>query len=107
MEGKSLDDPALKAAGLTVKVSAAKANSTSITLDLTGPLSNLSKVELLGPGGKDLINGSGVGTAGIGREQGNYLLTSPLDATMTLRIHAITGQKDVTVPFDLKDVPLP
>jgi hypothetical protein len=36
-----------------------------------------------------------------------YALDKPLDDTMTVKMTIIVGLKTVTVPFDLKNIPLP
>jgi hypothetical protein len=111
MLGKSIEDPALTAANLKVKVLDPKAargfgGANSLALEVTGDLTPIKGIEVLDAAGKKVNFGhSSFGMNNVSTYQID--LQKPLDETMTLNINLVIGQKVIDVPFELKDVALP
>jgi hypothetical protein len=106
MQGKPLDDPTLKAAGVVGTVTKPAGDDPALAIDYTAGLDAMKEVEVLDADGKNISNGrfsSGFG----GKQSVSYMLSKPLDDTMTMKIHLVVGQKAVKVPVELKDVKLP
>ena len=112
--GKSVTDPALTAAKVNVKVIDPKAsgagfappNGDSLTVEVSGDTAALEKVEIDDASGQDVSNG-GFSSESNGKKQIGVSMNAPLTDATTLKLHLIVGQKLLTVPLDLKDVPLP
>jgi hypothetical protein len=106
--GKSIDDPALKAAGLQIKFTKAQADAskTDLPVEVKGDPNNIKEVEILDASGQKINQGYSSGSFG-GAEQISYMLSKPLDDTMTMKIHVLVGQKTMPVPFDLTNLELP
>jgi hypothetical protein len=106
MQGKPLDDPALKAAGVSGTFAKPAGNDPAVAVEYKGGTDAIKEVEIVDAAGNSVS--SGRFSTGFGGVQSvNYLLSKPLDDTMTMKLHLIVGQKAVTVPFELKDVKLP
>ena len=115
MIGKSIEDPQLKQAGVQIKlVDPKKAGAgffgaggpNSLSLQMTGTITNIQKVEILDQADKDVTQGNM--SSGSDKESNvTYELKQPLDDTMTLKVKLLIGQKTVKVPFELKDIELP
>jgi len=106
MQGKPLDDPTLKAAGINGTVAKPQGGDPALAIDYKGSTDAIKEVEILDASGASVS--SGRFSSGFGDTQNvNYLLSKPLDDTMTMKMHLIVGQKTVKVPFELKDVKLP
>ena len=105
MQGKPLEDPALKAAGINGKVAKAS-DDASLAIDYKGGTDAIKEVEIVDAAGKRVS--SGRFSSGFGDQQTvNYMLDKPLDDAMTMKVTLVVGQKSVPVPFELKDVKLP
>jgi len=106
MQGKALTDPVLKAAGINGKVTKPTGDDPALAIDYTGGTDAIKEVEILDAAGNSISNGRF--SSGFGDTQNvNYMLSKPLDDTMTMKMHLVVGQKTVKVPFELKDVKLP
>ena len=106
MQGKPLDDPTLKAAGINGTVTKPQGGDPALAIDYKGSTDAIKEVEIVDASGSSVSNGRF--SSGFGDTQNvNYLLSKPLDDTMTMKMHLIVGQKTVKVPFELKDVKLP
>jgi hypothetical protein len=115
--GKRVEDPALKAARLTVTIIDPKAanaedlppeaaGGNTLTVKIVGDNSAVKRIEVVGPDGQPVSPGrSRVGSGDTTVH--TLMLERPLDASMALKIDVLSGQKLVRVPLDLKDVPLP
>lgn len=117
--GKRVDDPALKAAKLTVTVLDPKAQEDgerfgadagpgggAVSVKITGDNSVVKQVDVVGPDGQSISQGRS--TAGSGNTTVySVMFDRELDQSMSLKIELLTGQKVVRVPIDLRDVPLP
>jgi hypothetical protein len=126
--GTEVADPALKRAGLTVKLIKVEPNTDpppfeaardstkpdsqgeesfgeTLTLEVTGPEESLLQVSLRA-GGEDLNTGMSWSNDG---EKSTYNIPTsnkiPADARLVLQV--AVDQKPVTVPFEFKSVPLP
>lgn len=108
LTGKSIDDPVLKSAGLTVQIESPKGagGTNSLPLKVKGNSAAIKKVEIVDAAGKSISDQSM--SMGTGDERTTtYTLNKPLDDTITLKIHVLAGLKNVNVPFDLKNLALP
>ena len=106
MQGKPLSDPTLKAAGINGKVTKAQGDDPALAIDYKGSTDAIKEVEILDATGASVS--SGRFSSGFGDTQNvNYMLSKPLDDTMTMKIQLVVGQKTLKVPFELKDVKLP
>lgn len=114
MIGKSIEDPALKEAGLAARIIDPKkekgffggVGDDMFAMELKG---NLNAVQ-----GFDVVDKSGesvsYGHSSMGEdEKKNYWfnLQKPLDDEFILQIDLMVGLKEMTVPFELKDLKLP
>jgi hypothetical protein len=106
LEHKKIDDPALSSAGVSAQITSAPANARAVEIEFTGSVTAIADVQLLDSTGKNIIDGSGTSTFNS-TEQAQYNLSAPLETSTKLQITVLSGQEDVTVPFSLKDIPLP
>ena len=111
--GKPLDDPALKAAGITFTITdPAKAEMSGgekgkdLPVTIAGDLAALGEVTIADASGEKLNNGSMWNDMG-GKRSISYSLNKVLPADAVLKIEVFPGQKKVTVPFEIKEVKLP
>lgn len=109
--GQLIADPTLQAAHLTAKLAIDNDPSTNddastLPLQLTGQLDEVSAVEINDGTDTPPVQGESSNSEGDTRRVG-YILTKPLDDTMVLRLHLVTGQQTVTVPIELKGIELP
>jgi hypothetical protein len=111
--GKPLDDPALKAAGITFTIgdpakvtmgSGEKGKDLPVTIK--GDLAALGEVTVADASGEKLNNGSMWNDMG-GARSITYSLNKVLPDDAVLTIEVFPGQKKITVPFEIKDVKLP
>ena len=119
--GHRLDDPALRAAGVTVDLLPANApeDPNEFTIVSAGPHVRLRcrgdlramvdpKIEVVGHDGKTAASGF---SDAIDADRTDQTLTlsldRPLDDTMSIRVAVIVGRRSVVVPFDLRDLKLP
>jgi hypothetical protein len=109
--GKPIEDPALAAANLKVKVLDPKTargfgGANTLGLEVTGDLTPLKSIDVLDAAGKKVNFGhSSFGANNVSTYQVD--LQQPLDEKMTLNLNLVIGQKVIDVPFELKDVALP
>jgi hypothetical protein len=116
--GKRVDDPALKAARLTVTIVDPRtarpedgvppdaATGNTVTVKIVGDNSVVKRIEVVGADGQSVSPGRS--SSGSGDTMVHTLiLERPLEASMALKIDVLSGQKLVRVPLDLKSVPLP
>jgi hypothetical protein len=107
--GKTLDDPALKAAGLEVKIVNPKdskfpggAARPSLILEVSGNANALQKIAIVDAAGQSVSDES------MTMMNTTHLtLNKALDDTMKLQLSLNVGQKTVTVPFDAQNIELP
>ena len=108
LAGKPVDNAELKAAGITLKVSASPAGKkNTIEAELTGDFDAVRDVKIYGPDGTNKLAGSWWSESG-GKRSISYMLSEPLDdddARLELRV--VVGQKTFKVPVELADLPLP
>lgn len=108
LDGKSITDPTFSAAGVTAQVESASTGSLGLKLHFTGKPLAIGDIELLDSSTNNVILGESGVTLLMGDEKNfSYQLTSPLSASMKLKIQVLVGQKDQVVAFDLHDIPLP
>ncbi|QOV91514.1 hypothetical protein [Humisphaera borealis] len=107
LAGKSIEDPALAAAKIGVKVEPAKPKSDrELALEITGDKSPIKSIEVVDAAGKVVSNGySSFGFSGTTKY--SVSLEKPLDASMSVRINMVIGQQLIDVPFEFKDLQLP
>ena len=109
--GQQVQDPALKAAGLTVTVVDPKAGQSfvsgdSITIQVKGNSDVIQNADITNAAGDRISHGHF--STGFNNEKTiGYDLTQPLDDEVTMKLNLLVNQKTVTVPFELKDVELP
>jgi hypothetical protein len=116
--GKPVVHPALKAARLTVAIVDPKtakpedglppdaAGGNTLTVKIVGDNSAVKRIEVVGPHGQSVSPGRSSSTSGNITIH-TLMLERTLDASMSLKIETLSGQKLVRVPLDLKDIPLP
>jgi hypothetical protein len=114
--GKTIDDPALKAVGVTFElVDPAKRGlgamilseaGKSVTAILTGKMDEIAEVRIIDASGEKLNHGS-MWSDGDGKRTITYDVEKDLSDDMTLQIEVWPGQKTITVPIEMKDVKLP
>ncbi len=83
------------------------AKERSLSLETTGDESALASIEIVDAAGKKISNGMSKWSMGGGPEHQSIGLSKPLDASMKLVVKIISDRKLTTVPFDLKNIPLP
>ena len=110
LNGKTIEDPQFKAAGLVAKITANK-QTNELEVEYSGNLDALAEMgfdepSIVNAKGERASNGNSGGTFD-GKTNMTYNLSMPLDDSLVLQIPVITGQKIVTVPFELKDIELP
>lgn len=114
--GKKLDDPALKAAGISFTladpskpmsgVMSFGEKGKSLTATLEGSLDTMGEVNVVNASGEKLNMGRSWSDEG-GKRMMTYDLKEQLPADAKLTIEVFPGQKILTVPFEFKDVKLP
>lgn len=114
-QGKPVEDPALKEAGVTVRLpspddEAARfgmpAGVEGMTLAVRGNATAVTDARIVDADGEPV----GMGWAGFeheGETLRGFHLSRPLEPTDRLELDVVVGQETITVPFDLRDVPLP
>ena len=107
LAGTTVDDPVLKGAGLGLKIAQAQGKKDSLAVELTGDFDAIKEVKVLGADGTNVMTGSWWSEA-AGKRSVSYMLSKPVeDADAKLQIRLAVGQKKVTVPIELADLPLP
>lgn len=121
MSGKDVTDPALKQAGVVVKILDKKAansmspdmpmmgnmgNGPSVSVQISGNPSAIESMDVVDATGRSLSSGSFDMTMGDIATK-TIQLSRPLSAAMVLKLNVSVGQKPITVPFDLQDIELP
>jgi hypothetical protein len=124
MAGKTLTDPVLKQAGVTVKVldskAAAAANSMpqgmpmmgnmgggpAVSVQISGSASAIESMDVVDSAGQSVSAGSFDMTMDNVTTK-TIQLSKPLSAAMSLKLGVSVGQKAITVPFELKGIDLP
>ena len=118
--GKRVDDAALKAAKLTVTVVDPKAagngngglapdaafGAEAVSVKIVGDPAAVKQVDVVGPDGRSISQGrssSGSGNTTVH----TIMLDRAPGGSAALTIDLLVGQKDVRVPLDLKNIPLP
>lgn len=112
--GKTIDDPALKALGVTFQlVDPAKPQGmmmgdpqSSVPAIISGKPDAIAEVRIVDASGEKLNSGSSWNDENNTRKI-VYSLDKPLADDMVMQIECWVGEKTVTVPIDLKDVNLP
>jgi hypothetical protein len=116
--GKPIDDPALKAAGVTFTVLDPKKpgkdaigfgdSSKSVPVLMTGKLDVIGDVQFVNKSGQKLGQGSmSMSNQPAEKKSVTYELSEPLSDEVTLQIEVWPGQKTVMVPITLANVKLP
>lgn len=115
--GKTIEDPALKAVGVSFQIldpaeqtgsgfrPSANANKDVVAL-ISGKVEALASVHIVNKAGKKLNNSAMWSDDGNNRTI-TYECNEPLPADAVLQLEVWPGQKTVTVPIELKDVKLP
>jgi hypothetical protein len=104
--GKELDDAALKAAGVVIKIGAATPKEVAYTVaGTTDVVLDISLADALG--NKVDTNRMSESMGGGPTTYHLSAATGDLPAKTGLKVTLLTDAKPLTVPFDLKDIPLP
>jgi hypothetical protein len=110
LKGKEIADPLLKKAGLTVTLDrlTSMGNNTNLSIKFTGTKDDQQKFLRLRFEDKDgkTITESNA-SPGFSRGYGSLYSFRKLPADAVLKFDIETRRKDVTLRFDLKDLPLP
>lgn len=106
-EKKKLEIPAEAGIEVTVTVKGGEGTSSSVELQVTGDDSALESVEVVDGAGKKVSRGMSSWSMEGGPVTKSVDLERPIDGTMKLVVKMAMDRKRVTVPFDLKDIPLP
>ncbi len=114
--GKTIEDPALKAVGVTFEIidPAKKGKgdffgpdtSKGVTVQISGNINEIANIDIVDSAGKKLNNGEMSQEEG-GKRLINYGIDGALPSNAALHIEVWPGQKTITVPFEIKDVKLP
>jgi hypothetical protein len=113
--GKTVEDPALKQAGIEVEVMDPKqaeefmmgdGEQQGVALRISGNLVALAEVDLVDARGQSVSQGKASSESDGVRKQFISMAKAP-DAGTRLRLSVDVGQKLVIVPIELKEVPLP
>ena len=111
--GRSIDDDALKAAGVTMKFPkpgdsafGGSSGAGNALVETGGKADVIRSVEILDAAGESVSQGYSSSTLD-GTTATSYDLNKPLDDAMTVKVTLLTGQKEVVVPFEVKNVKLP
>ncbi len=83
------------------------AKDHSLNLETTGDDTALASIEVVDAAGKKISTGMSKWSMMGGPTHESLDLTKPLDASMKLEVKIISDRKITTVPFDLKNIPLP
>jgi hypothetical protein len=130
--GEPIDDPALKALGVSFtlidpsarsmkqKIGGAIIGSSvggkrdrSVSAEIVGNIDAIAQVTIVDPSGKKLSGSSmwsdepNPAGGGGGKRSITYNVDKPLPADATMQIEVYPGQKTVPVVFELKDIKLP
>ena len=108
LAGKSVDHPALKAARVSLKIVASPANQkNAVQAEIAGDLDAIKEVKILSADGTNLLAGSWWSDA-AGKRSVTYMLSQPADDdAVRLEMKLSVGQKKLTVPVELANLPLP
>jgi hypothetical protein len=101
--GKTVKNPELARAGLTVQVAA---GSMQLPVLISGAGASVAHVYVVDAAGK-MFSAGGSGSSGVGANAWFMGLQRPLQRTDVLVINVPTGLESVRVPIDLRAVPLP
>jgi len=113
--GKPLEDPALKEAGVEISFIDPKTkesmffggdDANSLAIRAKGSFDNIADVHVTSAAGEDVTQGNYSSTSNAEKTI-VYNLSTPLTDDMTLAVDLLIGQETITVPIDLKDIPLP
>ena len=112
--GIEVDHPALKAAGVKVKIvkpepsgSAWMQPSKTVAFRIDGKVNAFLGAVMVDSAGKAVSCNSSVRTDGGAIRQQSLTAEKQLPAKAGLKLEVLSGAKVVTVPFELKDIPLP
>lgn len=100
---KKLNIPAEAGVGITLAVK----DADSIGLEITGDEGALESIEVFDSAGEKVSGGMSSWSFQGGPKHTSLSLEKPLDDSMKLVAKVAVDRKIVTVPFDLKDIPLP
>jgi hypothetical protein len=103
---KKLELPAGAGAEITITIKPEK-EIRSIGLAITGDESAVESIEVVGAGGKKVSSGMSSWSLNGGPIHKSLDLMEPLDDSMKLVVKIALNRKITSVPFDLKDIPLP
>lgn len=104
LAGKEAPDPELKAAHVTIKIESVKDNT--VTYSMTGNADSVEGIELVDADGKTVETSKGSFTMN-GGPRSYSLQANAMPAKPALKVTLVTGSTITTIPFDLKDIPLP
>lgn len=115
MQGKIIADPLLKKASLTVTLTrvSQSTSSTSVNVKFTGEKADREKflrIRFEDKGGKTISESTSIYvgfSSGAGSGNGSIYSFRKMPEGAFLKFDIETKRKDVTVRFDLKDIPLP
>jgi hypothetical protein len=104
LAGKEADSPELKAAHVTIKIESVKADK--ITYTLAGSSEAVQEIELVDADGKTVETSKSSWSMGNGPKTYS-MQANTMPAKPALKVTLITDSTIATIPFDLKDIPLP
>ena len=112
--GIEVDHPALKAAGVKVRIVRPGPSvvpwedpAKTISFQIDGNVDAALAASMVDASGKAIDCHSSVRTDGRATRQQSLTAEKQLPAKAGLKLEVLTGAKVVTVPFELKDIPLP
>ena len=108
LAGKLVEDSAVKAAGITFKVlPTGPTEKNMIKAEISGDLDAIKEVRAFAGGGENLVTGKWWSEMG-GKHTVSYILTKPVgDEALRLELKLTVGQKNIIVPLELANLPLP
>ena len=107
---KSIDAPDFKNMGLSLKVlppSLTQYKDQAINVVLTGPSEAVTEMKFIDKDGRDITSSSSREVRDEDHAEEYFLWAQKLDASTSLKIEYMTGQKKLTIPINLKDITLP
>ena len=103
--GKALANEALKAAGATITLKAAKGEEVGYTI--SDPNKKVASVEFFSTDGKALESNGRMSSGFLGKKDVTVSLREKAPAGVTAKIYLVTDKSVVTVPVKLPGVVLP
>jgi hypothetical protein len=107
LAGTAVNDPALSAAGISLRIAQSQGKKDSLAVELTGDFDAIKEVKVLAADGINVMTGAWWSEA-AGTRSVSYMLSRPVDdADARLELRLAVGQKKLAVPIELANLPLP